>query len=436
MKIYRTDKAPLAYHREIRPTKAAKTIDLFIEPSQTYQTVIGFGGAFTESATHTLSKMSSSNQSKVLHAYFDPEDGLGYTLGRMHLNSSDFSLGNYTYVKENDESLESFSIAREFNTVIPTILKAERLAGKKFSFLASPWSPPGWMKTTGQMNHGGKLKKEYYPLWAQYFIKYLDAMKKAGIHIDMISVQNEPAAVQTWDSCIYTPEEERDFIKYHLGPALKKSDHAHVKILAWDHNKDIILDRMLPIYNDPDANQYTWGAAFHWYMSEDYLNLSKLHEAYPDKHLIFTEGCIEDGPRVGSYDTGVRYIKDMIHDFNHYTEAFIDWNLFLDEQGGPNHVGNYCDAPIICDTKKDSVHLNSSFYAIKHFSKHVKPGAKRIHSSLSDEKILHIAFINPDASRTVILFNDSDVSHVVAIEGTHVECPASSILTVIKEPHV
>jgi len=436
LKIYRTDKAPRAYHREVRATKAPATVDLRLNPEKTYQTIIGFGGAFTESATHTLSKMSSSNQAKIMHAYFDPEDGLGYTLGRMHLNSSDFSLGNYTYVDEMDESLASFSIAREYQTVIPTILKAERISGHKFSFLASPWSPPGWMKTTGQMSHGGKLKKEYYPLWAKYFIKYLDAMKKAGIHIDMISVQNEPAAVQTWDSCLYTPEEERDFIKHHLGPALKASDHAHVKILAWDHNKDIILERMLPIYEDPEANAYTWGAAFHWYMSEDYLNLTKLHEAHPDKHIVFTEGCIEDGPRVGSYDTGVRYIKDMIQDFNHYTEAFIDWNLFLDEKGGPNHVGNYCDAPIICDTKNDQVHLNSSFYAIKHFSKHVKPGAVRIHSSLESPDFYHIGFLNPDASRTVILFNDSDTHHVIHFEGKHIECPAQSMVTITKEPHV
>lgn len=436
MNIYHTVKAPLAYHTPLFPTKARPTLTLTLNPKKTFQTVIGFGGAFTESATHTLSNMSAGNQAKVMHAYFDPEDGLGYTLGRMHINSSDFSLGNYTYVDEHDESLASFSIDREFNTVIPTILKAERLSGYKFSFLASPWSPPGWMKTTGKMNHGGKLKKEYYPLWATYFIKYLDAMKKAGIHVDMITVQNEPAAVQTWDSCIYTPEEERDFIKNHLGPALEKSDHAHVKILAWDHNKDIILERMRPIYEDPEANRYTWGAGFHWYMSEDYKNLSKLHEAYPDKHLIFTEGCIEDGPRVGSYDTGVRYIKDMIHDFNHYTEAFIDWNLFLDESGGPNHVGNYCDAPIICDTQHDTVHLNSSFYAIKHFSKHVKPGATRIESSLAHDHVLHVAFENPDGSHVVVLFNDSTQKEIIEIDGTAIESLPQSIITLIKEPHV
>ena len=436
MKIYRTDKAPRVYHTRVEPTLKAATATLSVDPNTHYQTVIGFGGAFTESATHTLSKMSSENQSKVLHAYFDPEDGLGYTLGRVHLNSSDFSLGNYTYVDERDETLNSFSIAREYQTVIPTILKAETINGRKFSFLASPWSPPGWMKTTGIMNHGGKLKKEYYPLWAKYVIKYLDAMKKAGVHIDMISVQNEPAAVQTWDSCLFTPEEERDFIKDHLGPALEKSSHSHVNILAWDHNKDIILDRMAPIYDDPKARDYTYGAAFHWYMSDDYLNLEKMHDLYPDKHLIFTEGCIEDGPRVGAYETGVRYIKDMIQDFNHYTEAFIDWNLFLDENGGPNHAHNYCDAPIICDTKRDSVHLNSSFYAIKHFSKHVKPGAMRIASGVSTDVIMHSAYRNPDGSTAIVLFNDSDTDHIIDVDGTHIHLPAESMMTLIKEPHV
>lgn len=436
MKIYTTSNVPLARHHASRPANGTANGRLTLTPSQTFQTILGFGGAFTESATHTLSKMSEATQKAVLNAYFDPREGLGYTLGRVHINSCDFSLSNYTYVDDHDETLDSFSIDREFTTVIPTILRAEAIAQRKFSFLASPWSPPGYMKTTGQMNHGGKLKKEYHSLWATYFIKYLDAMKDADIHIDMITVQNEPAAVQTWDSCEYTAIEEKDFIKHHLGPALKTSSHAHVKLFAWDHNKDLIIERMRPIYDDPLAASFTDGAAFHWYMSDDYTHLRTLHEAYPDKHILFTEGCIEEGPRVGSYDTGVRYIKDMIEDFNHFTEGFIDWNLFLDETGGPNHASNFCDAPIILDTKTDTIHINSTFYAIKHFSKHVLPGAKRIASACEVLGVMHVAFINPDQSIVVIVFNDSDRDVVIDVLRTKIALTAQSMVTLIEGPYV
>lgn len=435
MKAYLSNQATKTFLKEVNPTQENKTHILSVNKDKTFQTIIGFGGSFTESATYTLSKMSESQRHDVLKAYFDKDEGLGYTLGRIHMNSSDFSLENYTYVDDNDYTLSSFDVSREKKWVIPAIKDAEKLAGHKISLLMSPWSPPAWMKTNREMNNGGKLKKEFRQVWASYYIKFIEAMEKEGISIDMLTVQNEPAAVQTWDSCIYTADEERDFIKYYLGPTLSQSKYKDVKILGWDHNRDLLVERMSTIYEDKDASKYTWGAGFHWYVSNEHINLKTLHDAYPDKHIIFTEGCIEGGPRPGDYATGERYARNIINDFNHFNEAFIDWNLTLDEQGGPNHVGNYCDAPILCDTQTKTVIKNSSYYHIGHFSKFIKPGAKRIEASLNSYSLLSLAALNPDGSVVIVLMNETEKDEVIETtlnnKTVSFSVPSHSILTFI-----
>ena len=211
------------------------------------------------------------------------------------------------------------------------------------------------MKDNAQMNHGGVLKKDMLGVWAQYYVRFIQALQKEGIHPWGVSVQNEPAAKQVWDSCLYSAEEERDFIKFHLGPLLKKHFGNEIKLLVWDHNRDIMVERVQPIYQDSLASSFVWGTAFHWYGEEVFANVGKTKALFPDKHLLFTEGCIEGGPRPGSWDTGERYARNIIGDFLQGNEGFIDWNLVLNEQGGPNHVGNYCDAPILFDRRQQTV---------------------------------------------------------------------------------
>ncbi|WP_319003777.1 hypothetical protein [Cytobacillus firmus] len=214
-------------------------------------------------------------------------------------------------------------------------------------------------------------------------------MEKEGVPIWGITIQNEPEAKQVWDSCLYTGEEERDFIKNRLGPSLEKNGHGDVKIIIWDHNRNVIFERAQDVLSDPETAKYVWRTGVHWYVSEEFENLSRVHDAFPDKHLIFTEGCIEGGPQPGEWHTGERYGRNIIGDLNNHLEVWIDWNLVLNEEGGPNHVGNYCDAPVIVDTKKDEVHYNSSYYYIGHFSKFIKPGARRIGSQTSNPPIGH-----------------------------------------------
>lgn len=408
---------------------------LKVLPEQTYQTVMGFGGAFTEAAAYTLSRISPQKREEVIRRYFDPQEGLGYTLGRVHIHSCDFALENYTYIEEGDVELNTFDISRDHQWVILLVHDAAKTAGKDITMLASPWSPPAWMKTNGDMNHGGQLKPEYREVWARYYTKFIQAYREAGIPIWGITVQNEPAAVQTWDSCIYSGEEERDFVRDHLGPTMHREGLADVQILIWDHNRDIMIERASAVLSDPEAAKYVWGTGFHWYVSEAFENVGKVHELFPDKHLLFTEGCQEGGVKLGEWFTGERYGRNIIGDLNNWNEGFLDWNLVLDETGGPNHVGNLCDAPIIADTTTDTLHYNSSYYYIGHFSKYIQPGAVRIGLDTEAPSLLATAFRNPDGSIAVVVQNESDEALPFALElggeAANETLPAHSIATYI-----
>jgi glucosylceramidase len=416
--------------------QAMETNVLKLYPNQKYQSFMGFGGAFTEAAAFTLAQISEEDRKSIIDSYFNPETGLGYSLGRTHIHSCDFALENYTYVEENDRELSTFSIEREQKYVLPLIKDAVKARGGQLTMLSSPWSPPAWMKTNNEMNHGGKLKPEFFDTWALYYTKYIKAMEQEGIPIWGITVQNEPEATQVWDSCRYTAEEERDFVKNHLGPVMEQEGLQDKKIIIWDHNRDILFERAKTILSDPEASKYIWGTGIHWYVSEEFENLTKTHEAFPDKHLIFTEGCIEGGVQLGAWHTGERYARNIIGDINNWLEGWIDWNLVLNEQGGPNHVGNYCDAPVIVDTKTGEIHYNSSYYYIGHFSKYIKPNAIRIGHELEHPSLKAVTFQNEDGTMVAVMMNTEDHSEKITISldgkaSEEVVLPEHSITTFI-----
>lgn len=393
---------------------AGKTLSsVCIDSRKRFQTIEGFGGAFTEAAASTFYKMEPEAQSAILRAYFDPVEGLGYNLCRTHINSCDFSLDNYAYDEEaGDIGLEHFSIERDRRFLIPLIRAAMKTAGGPIKLFASPWSPPAWMKTNGEMNHGGKLKPEYRGTWARYYAKYVKAYQEEGIQIWGLSIQNEPEAVQTWDSCIYTGEEERDFVRDYLGPTLRSEGLGHVRLIIWDHNRDRMYERAKAVLDDPQAAQYVWGTGFHWYVGDNFDNVQRVHDAYPDKALLFTEGCLELGPHLGEWTAGERYARSMINDLNRWTVGWVDWNLVLDERGGPNHVGNYCSAPIIADTQKrslDGVNFLSSYYYIGHIARFVRPGAERIICAPTLDALETTAFRNTDGRIVVVVMNRTEV---------------------------
>lgn len=385
---------------------------VFVDPTKTFQTFFGIGGALTDASAETFAKLPKQKQQEFLQAYFDRNKGIGYTLARTNIQSCDFSSDSYSYVQDGDSSLKTFSIDHDKQFRIPFIKQAIAAAGGKLTLFASPWSPPAFMKTNNDMLHGGKLKPEYYQSWANFYAQFIKAYEAEGIPVWGITIQNEPMATQKWESCIYTGEEERDFLKNNLGPTLQKAGFGNKKIIGWDHNRDLLYQRASTLLNDPQAAKYLWGIGFHWYETWSggqpmYNNVKRVHDAFPGKNLIFTEGCKEafDLAKVHNWSLGEKYGENMIHDFNNGTVGWTDWNVLLDEKGGPNHVGNYCFAPIHADTRTGELIYTNEYYYIGHFSKFIQPGAKRIVSSPSRSSLLSTAFLNPDGTIAVVVMN-------------------------------
>jgi glucosylceramidase len=290
------------------------------------------------------------------------------------------------------------------------------------------------MKSNGQMNHGGQLLPQYRAAWARCFVRFIQAYEAEGVPIWAVSTQNEPAATQRWDSCLYSAEEERDFVRDHLGPALEQAGLGHIKIVIWDHNRDLMVERASVVYSDPQAARYVWGTGFHWYGEDHFDHVQLLHDAWPDKQLLFTEGCQEGGPHPGEWSLAERYARSVIQDLNHWTVGWIDWNLLLDEYGGPNHVGNYCSAPVLADAGRGQLNFQSSYAAMGHFARFMQPGAQRVLCAATREALECTAVVNPDGCLAVVVLNRSDVALDfnlrLGTRHTALHLPAHALLTV------
>ena len=397
-----------------RPSESTSEgkVYVFVDPKKTFQPFIGIGGALTDAAAETFAKLPAARQDELIAAYYSADRGIGYTLARTNIHSCDFSSESYTYVTEGDKDLTSFSIAHDLRYRIPLIKRAMAAAGNRLKLFASPWSPPAYMKDNNDMLHGGHLRPEFYRAWAIYYTKFIKSYRQAGVPIWGITVQNEPMATQTWESCVYQATDERDFVKNYLGPAMVEQGLRDVHVMVWDHNRDLIVQRAQTILDDPAAAKYVWGIAFHWYEdwsggTQMYDNVALVHQLYPTKHLLFTEGTPAnfDSTAYGRWSLGEAYGRSMIHDFNSGTEGWTDWNILLDERGGPNHVGNFCFAPVHADTRTGTLIYTNSYYYIGHFSKFIRPGARRILASPSRSMLLTTGFANDDGKVVVVVMN-------------------------------
>lgn len=432
--------AHLVFAKAAQPLETE--ISIFVEPQRKFQSLMGIGGAITDASAEVFAKLSKEKQQEFLTAYYDTQKGIGYSLLRTTIHSSDFSSGSYTYIEEGDKDLKTFSIAHDKQFRIPMIKQATQAAGGKIVTYVSPWSPPAFMKSNKQMLKGGTLLPEYYQAWANYYAKFIKAYEKEGMPIWGLTIQNEPMAVQTWESCVFSAEAERDFLKNYLGPTLKKEGLGNKKIIVWDHNRDLMNQRANVIFTDPEASKYAWGMGFHWYEtwaggSPMYDNVAKVHEAFPDKNLIFTEGCIEkfDAQKYQFWPNAERYGASMIHDFNNGTVAWTDWNILLDENGGPNHVGNFCFAPIHADSQSGALIYTPSYYYIGHFAKFIRPQARRIATASSRSSLISTSFQNADGSMVTVVMNQSDkevtYNLMIASEKTVTTIPPHSIQTLL-----
>lgn len=405
-----------------------------IYPKMEYQTFDGFGGAITEAAGYTFSLMSEEKQKKILDAYFG-SNGNRYNLVRTHIDSCDFSVGQYAAMNDPDDTeFNSFSLNRDEKYIIPLLKEAQQTAGKALSVMLSPWSPPAYMKTNGQRTNGGSLKPEYRQFWAEYICHYIQQYRNKGFSIDMITIQNEPNAKQTWDSCLYSGEQEKEFLRDYLYPAIVANGLEDVEVCIWDHNKERMFERACEMI-DEETDKMVQGVAFHWYTGEHFDAIKLVREKFPEKKLIFTEGCVEYSrfSEAGQLENAQMYAYDMIGNINAGMNAFIDWNILLNKDGGPNHVGNFCDAPIMCDTENDIVQEKLSYTYIGHFSRYIEPGAKRIASTKYTDKLEIVSLKNPNGTIVIVLLNRSHEEVPVALrlggQVTDFSVPASSIVT-------
>ena len=411
---------------------------IFVDPSKTFQTILGIGGALTDAAAETYAKLPEAKRRELIEAYYNPDAGIGYSLGRTSINSSDFSSAPYSYVAEGDKELTTFSIEHDRRYRIPLILAAGAAARGKLTLFVSPWSPPAWMKDNRDMLHGGKLKPEFAESWAGYYVAFIKAYEKSGIPIWGLTVQNEPMAVQKWESCFFTAEEERDFVRDHLGPTLARSGLGDRKIIIWDHNRTLMYERARVVLDDPDAAKYVWGVGYHWYVNDSYDNVRLVGEAYPQAHLMLTEACLFpwDRSKINEWQWGETYGTSILKDLNNGAEGWTDWNILLDETGGPNHVQNFCYAPVHADTQTGELIFMNSFYYIGHFSKFIRPGAKRIISSATIDSLQTTAFLNPDGSLAIVVLNTTANDQPFELRLANFGCtfsksPPHSIITLV-----
>lgn len=431
---------------ELRPAVQAPETDIaiFVNPANRDQTVLGFGGAITDASAEVYAGLDEATQREFMRAYFDRKTGAGYSLLRTTIHSSDFGSGSHTYIEEGDKELSTFDIAPDKKHRIPMIKEAIAAAGGQLTTYASPWSAPAFMKDSNNMLQGGKLLPEYRDSWATYFTKFILAYEAEGIPIWGVTVQNEPMATQRWESMIYTAEEERDFLKNHLGPTMQKANLGDKKIVVWDHNRDLVTHRANTILGDPEAAKYVWGVGFHWYETWTggepmFGNVAEVHRAFPDVNLLGTEFTVEgfDATRYQYWPNAERYGNSIVNDLNAGASGWTDWNILLDDTGGPNHVGNFCFAPIHADRETGKLIYTPTYYYLSHFSKFIRPDAQRV-SAVSSRSVLQTTcFINTDNKLATVVLNLSDeaVKYRLYIGGleTNVTIPARAIQTLIYE---
>lgn len=375
-------------------------------PDITYQTMEGFGGAITDAAGFVFAQMNERQQKEFLHRYFGKEQ-MNYRMVRMHMDSCDFSTHIYSADQdEEDADLSNFCFADTERYMIPLLRAAEKEFGAKLPIMLSPWSPPPFMKSNGQRKNGGKLKKEYYGRYAEYICRYIKEFRDRGFVVNRLSVQNEPKAVQKWDSCVYSAEEEKTFLRDYLYPALISHGMDDLEIFIWDHNKERVFERASAIIDETTDKMIT-GVAFHWYSGDHFDALRLIKEKFPEKKLILSESCLEfcKFEREDEIKNAAKLAHDMMGNLNHGMNSFYDWNILLDEKGGPNHVSGFCDAPFLYHQDTRELEEGKILRYYWHFSHFIKAGAVRIASSCYTSDLEVTAWKNPDGGIAFILLN-------------------------------
>lgn len=437
-----------------------ETILIVIDSSKEYQKIFGFGGAFTDAAGINVKSLPTTMQDDILKSYYSKE-GIEYTIGRIPVASCDFSARKYTYDDSpGDFEMSNFTLAPEdFGLKIPYLKKALSLSSEPAWFFGSSWSSPAWMKTNNALEGRGFLIGEpggpYYKAWAKYYVRFIQEYERLGVPIWGLTTQNEPTTGFVpgfrWQTLGFSANQQRDFVKLDLGPALADAGYGvdKLQLMILDDNRIVLPHWADVVLGDPEAAKYVSGVAVHWYMDSltDPRVLDKVHESFPDKFILGTEACTgaaikpEDKVKLGSWERAEFYASDILEDLNHWVSGWTDWNLVLDTQGGPNWADNFVDSPIIVNASAQEFYKQPMYYTLGHFSKALPRGSVRIYSQLEQPsfqaaknmtatKLHYAAFKTPDSSLVVVVLNRGNDKFTLKIKDA---TSTGSIQKIIKE---
>lgn len=443
MTIYQSNGEEELFVRKDKEQLAPGTSDtkhtVVIDEEQTFQEMDGFGASFTDSAAYLIHQVLETKQrSELMTRLFDPNVGIGLSVLRQPMGASDYARDFYSYNDmpegQTDVELDQFSIAHDEEDIIPLLKEALRL-NPDVKLMGSPWSPPGWMKTSGSMI-GGELKPEYYSVYANYFVRYIQGYKAHGLPIYAITPQNEALySPGHYPGMIMLPEAQSDFIKNHLKPQFVKND-IDTKILCYDHNWDK-PDYPLTVFEQ--AGDAVDGVAWHWYGGKPSAQ-SDVFEAFPGKEVHFTEGS--GGEWIPPFEQAFSNVmRTGIEILRNHSKSYVLWNMALDEKNGPTVPGfgkSTCRGIVTVNQQTKELTYTLDYYALAHFSKVIRPKAVRI-ASTSHESIRSVAFKNTDGSIAVVMFNDSEQEENAALHMQGTErlnlrlAPKSAVSVLIEE---
>lgn len=414
-----------------RPVRHTSPLGIHLDPGQRYQTILGFGAAMTDASCYLLKQAGAERSSSLLTDCFG-QDGLHLSIARNCIGSSDYSLNAYSYDDSStpDPALKHFAIDHDRAYILPALREARKINPDLF-FVASPWSPPAWMKA-GDSLLGGSMRNRYFSSYAEYFLKFLEAYAAEGIKIDAVTIQNEVDTDQDgrMPQALWGQEYEAAFVKEHLGPALEQAS-PDTKIWIIDHNYNL-WGRAVDELSDPAVYKYVDGIAWHGYFGSP-AAMTRVHDMFPEKNAYWTEG----GPDISAADYATDWAKwssTFTGILRNWARCIISWNLVLDENGKPNIGPFSCGGVVTINSKTREVTRSGQYWAFAHYSKVIQRGGRVLASWGDLAGIDHLAVENPDGSRTLVLTNqgaERQVQCTLASQSFDLVLPPDSITSVL-----
>ena len=402
---------------------------IVVDPNQKFQQILGFGSALTDAACYLISELPRAARRQFLQEVFDPSK-MGLTACRICIGSSDYARSEYSYDDgAEDPEMRRFSIDHDRAYILSVVVEALKICPSLF-VVASPWSPPGWMKVGGSML-GGSIRRKHFSAYAKYFVKFIESYAEAGVPVHAVTVQNEVDTDQEglMPACLWGQSSEMRFVAEHLGPYFA-DNNISTRIWILDHNYDL-WGRALCELADPAVSKFVDGVAWHGYAGEP-NKMTLVQEMYAGKHMYWTEGGPEDLHDPQLETNWAHWGTKFAGILNNWARCIITWNLALDENGKPNIGPFACAGLVTIDSQTKQITPSGQYWALAHYSRSIQRRSWRIHSQGTADNVSHVAVLNPDGSYAMILINPGEskrVSVTVSHREVQLDLPADSLLT-------